>query len=228
MATSEDATPEGATDAEQPPATDASAPAPAAGAGRGRVRLRRAALLAVPALAAGAVLMTLTAQGVLAAQFAISGMPFSVTADNLDGKGFEQFGALDHMIENSPNSGDTGGQVLVAVSAIKSATLTRLCQSVDLGGINLKITAGDAGTPATAADLTTDSDLLSGDAAFTNIEIGGDASTYTKGGVTGPPGVFGQQADTVTIRNLRQHNYATTAGVFKLPNLHLSFSGEGC
>ncbi|WP_354644105.1 DUF6230 family protein [Kitasatospora camelliae] len=196
--------------------------------GRGRVRLRRAALMAVPAVAVGAVLITLTAQGALAAQFSISGMPFTVTADSLDGQGFEQFGALDHMIENSPNQGDTGGQVLVAVSAIKSASLTKLCQSVDLGGINLRITAGDAGTPVTATDLTTDSDALSGDAAFDNIEIGGDASTFNKAGVQGPPGVFGQQADTVAIHNLRQHNYATTAGAFRLPNLHLSFSQNGC
>lgn len=172
--------------------------------------------------------MTLTAQGVLAAQFAISGMPFTVTADSLEGVGFEQFGSLDHMIEGSPNEGDTGGQVLVAVSAIKQAQLTKLCQSVDLGGINLLIKAGDDGTPVTATDLTTDSDMLSGDASFKNIEIGGDASTYTKAGVQGLPGVFGQQADTVTINNLRQHNYATTAGAFKLPHLRLSFSSEGC
>ncbi|MFB8237952.1 DUF6230 family protein [Kitasatospora purpeofusca] len=218
MATSEDAA---------HPTENTEAPA-SPGQDRGRVRLRRTALMAVPAVAAGAVLMALTAQGVLAAQFAISGMPFVVTADSLDGVGFEQFGSLDHMIEDSPNAGDTGGQVLVAVSAIKDASLTKLCQSVELGGINLLIRAGDAGTPVTATDLTTDSDLLSGDAEFKNIEIGGDASTYTKAGVKGLPGVFGQQADTVKIRNLRQHNYATTAGAFKLPNLRLSFSSEGC
>ncbi|MFE7189312.1 DUF6230 family protein [Kitasatospora sp. NPDC057541] len=217
MATSEDAAP-------TTESTTAAAPAQR----RGRVRLKRTALMAVPAVAAGAVLMTLTAQGVLAAQFEISGMAFTVTADSLDGKGFEQFGSLDRMIENSPNAGDTGGQVLVAVSAIKEASLTKLCQSVELGGINLLIKAGDAGTPVTATDLTTDSDLLTGDAEFTNIEIGGDASTFTKAGVKGLPGVFGQQADTVKIKNLRQHNYATTAGAFKLPNLRLSFSSEGC
>ncbi len=221
MATSEDAA--------HPTASTAATASPASPAqDRGRVRLRRTALMAVPAVAAGAVLMALTAQGVLAAQFDISGMPFVVTADSLDGVGFEQFGSLDHMIKDSPNAGDTGGQVLVAVSAIKEASLTKLCQSVELGGINLLIRAGDAGTPVTATDLTTDSDLLTGDAEFKNIEIGGDASTYTKAGVQGLPGVFGQQADTVKIRNLRQHNYATTAGAFKLPNLRLSFSSEGC
>ncbi|PYC84048.1 cholesterol esterase [Streptomyces tateyamensis] len=196
--------------------------------GRGRVRLRRAALMAVPACVAGGVLLTLTAQGVLANQFQISGMAFTVTADRLDGTGFEQFGGLDNMIDNSPNAGNTGGQVLVAVSAIKTAKLTNLCQSVNLGGTNLKITAGKAGAPVTATDLTTDSDVLSGDASFDHIEIGGDASTFDKAGVPGPPGVFGQQANSVVIEHLRQDNYATTAAAFTLPGLHLSFSDTGC
>ncbi|MQS10943.1 cholesterol esterase [Streptomyces kaniharaensis] len=209
-------------------AAAAEAPDTPPGPRRGRVRLKRTALMAVPAVVAGGVLMTLTAQGVLAANFAISGMPFTITADKLDGKGFEQFGSLDHMIPKSPNQGNTGGQVLVAVSAIKNAEITNLCQSVDLGGINLVIHAGDAGTPVSAQDLTTDSDLLSGDASFNNIEIGGDASTYTKAGVKGNPGVFGQQADTVTMTHVRQHNYASTAVQFKLPNLKLSFSSKGC
>ncbi|MEU9187242.1 DUF6230 family protein [Streptomyces sp. NPDC048484] len=195
---------------------------------RGRVRLRRAAVMAVPATAIAAGLMILTAQGALGVQFAISGMPFTVTATELNGKGFEQFGALDHMAEGSPNEGDTGGQVLVVVSAIKKATLTKLCQSVDLGGTNLLIKAGQGSKKVTATDLTTDSSELTGDAAFGNIEIGNDASTLDKAGVQGPKGVFSQQADTVKIANLRQTNYSTTAAVFKLPGLKLSFSEQGC
>ncbi|MFI6408379.1 DUF6230 family protein [Streptomyces sp. NPDC050548] len=195
---------------------------------RGQVRLRRAAVMAVPATLAAAALGILTAQGALGVQFSISGMPFTVTAKSLDGTGFEQFGDLDNMIPNSPNAGDTGGQVLVMTSAIKSATLDSLCQSVDLGGINLLIKAGSGSTKVTATDLTTDSTELSGDAAFGNIEIGNDASTLTKAGVQGKKGVFSQQSDTVHIDNLRQTNYATTAGVFKLPGLKLSFSDSGC
>ncbi|MFE9093473.1 DUF6230 family protein [Streptomyces sp. NPDC007264] len=195
---------------------------------RGRVRLRRAAVMAVPATAIAAGLMILTAEGALGVQFAISGMPFTVTATNLDGTGFEQFGSLDNMAEDSPNAGDTGGQVLVVTSAIKNATLTKLCQSVDLGGTNLLITAGSGAEKVSASDLTTDSTVLSGDASFNNIEIGNDASTLDKAGVQGPKGVFSQQADTVHIGNLRQTNYATTAGVFKLPGLKLRFSDTGC
>jgi hypothetical protein len=195
---------------------------------RGRVRLRRAAVMAVPATLVAATLAVLTAQGALGVQFAISGMPFTVTATELKGTGFEQFGALDHMIEGSPNEGDTGGQVLVITSAIKTATLTNLCQSVDLGGINLLIKAGNAGTPVSATDLTTDSTEVAGDATFDDIEIGNDASTLSAAGVKGPEGVFSQQARTVRIAKLRQTNYATTAGVFKLPGLKLSFSSTGC
>ncbi|WP_020133707.1 DUF6230 family protein [Streptomyces sp. 351MFTsu5.1] len=202
--------------------------APDGSARRGRVRGRRAAIMAVPAVAITAGLAIMTAEGALGVQFAISGMPFTVTATELNGTGFEQFGGLDNMADNSPNAGDTGGQVLVMTSAIKSATLTKLCQSVDLGGTNLLIKAGQGTKKVEATDLTTDSTELSGDASFDNIEIGNDASTLTKAGVKGPLGVFSQQADTVYIANLRQTNYATTAGVFKLPGLKMSFSSSGC
>ncbi|MFJ5772802.1 DUF6230 family protein [Streptomyces sp. NPDC093094] len=226
MASSSDHTPHPGTTPE-PPVND-SAEAPAVPERRGRVRLRRAALPAVAAVAGLAGLAVLTAEGALGVQFAISGMPFTVTATELKGTGFEQFGALDNMAEGSPNAGDTGGQVLVVTSVIKNATLTDLCQSVDLGGTNLLITAGRGEQKVQATDLTTDSTQLSGDARFGNIEIGNDASTLTKGGVQGPIGVFSQQADTVRIDDLRQTNYATTAGVFKLPGLKLRFSESGC
>lgn len=207
------------------PGTSDPSPAPA---GPGRVRLRRTAVMAVPAVALGAALMVLTAQGVLAAQFSISGMPFTVTADSMEGTGFEQYGGLDNMVENSPNAGDTGGQVIVVVTGIRRATIHNLCQSVALGGTNMVITAGKGETPVTATDLVLDSDEMSGNADFDNIEIGGDSSTYTKGPNRGPVGVFGQQADTITMTDLRQNNYATTAAKFKLAGLHLSFKDQGC
>ncbi|MFI6038990.1 DUF6230 family protein [Streptomyces sp. NPDC051315] len=195
---------------------------------RGRVRLRRAAVMAVPATFIAAGLAVLTAQGALGVQFAISGMPFVVTADKLEGDGFAQFGSLDHMIEDSPNQGDTGGQVLVVTSVVKSGKLTNLCQSVDLGGIQLVLTAGDKGTKVGVENLAIDSDEITGNAAFNNIEIGRDASTFDKVDTRGMPGVYGQQADKVVITDLYQHNYAATAAVFKLPDLHMRFGGKGC
>lgn len=195
----------------------------------GRVRWRRFAAIMVAAGAAAGSLVALTAQGVLAAQFSLSGMPFTVTATRLDGTGFEQFATLDHMAPGSPNEGSTGGQLVLVVSAIDSARLTNLCQSVDLGGEHLKITAGTGRTPVTARKMVVDSDLIAGDASFDDIDIGQDASTLTAvPGVTGNIGVFGQQAKTVTIKNLRQNNFATTASQFTLPNLHLSFTSDGC
>ncbi|MFL5999076.1 MAG: DUF6230 family protein [Streptomyces sp.] len=202
--------------------------APAGSARRGRVRGRRAAIMAVPAVVITAGLAIMTAEGALGVQFAISGMPFTVTAESLDGTGFEQFGGLDNMADNSPNAGDTGGQVLVVTSAIKSATLSKLCQSVDLGGTNLRIEAGKGKDKVQATDLTTDSTEMYGNASFDHIEIGNDASTLTKAGVKGPIGVFSQQANSVHIDGLRQTNYATTAGVFKLPGLELTFSSKAC
>jgi hypothetical protein len=195
---------------------------------RGRVRLRRAAVMAVPATFVAAGLAVLTAQGALGVQFAISGMPFVVTADKLEGEGFAQFGTLDHMIENSPNQGDTGGQVLVVTSVVKQGKLTNLCQSVDLGGIQLVLTAGNKGTKVGVENLAIDSDEITGNAAFNNIEIGRDASTFDKVDTRGNPGVYGQQADKVVITDLYQHNYAATAAVFKLPDLHMRFGGKGC
>ncbi|MGW2488921.1 DUF6230 family protein [Streptomyces sp. NPDC001606] len=211
-----------------PSARPSAAGTAAGGERRGRVRARRAAVMAVPATLIAAGLAVLTAQGALGVQFAISGMPFTVTATELNGTGFEQFGGLDNMADGSPNAGDSGGQVLIVTSAIRNATLDHLCQSVDLGGTNLLITAGSGAQKVQASDLTTDSTELSGNAEFNNIEIGNDASTLTKAGKKGPIGVFSQQADTVHIGNLRQTNYATTAGVFKLPGLKLRFSDSGC
>ena len=84
------------------------------------------------------------------------------------------------------------------------------------------------GTPATASNLIVDSDNLSGDATFNNIVIGQDAGTLNEvPGVTGPSGGFAQQADSVTIDNLRQNTWLTTAGSFTLPGFNLTF-GNAC
>lgn len=191
-----------------------------------RWRRFAAALGISGALAAAMVIFT--ANGLLAASFSISGIPFTVTANELHGTGFEQFATVDEVAPGSPNLGDTGGQVVVIVSAIDQATLTNLCQSIDLGGMQLKLTAGDSTRKVSAHTLVVDSDLISGDAEFRQITIGQDASTLDKvPGVKGNIGVFGQQADEVTITNLRQNNWATTAGTFTLPNLRLGFTTSG-
>lgn len=207
-------------------------PSPAEDPSQGKVRLKRFAALMIPATLAGGALVALTAQGVLAAQFSISGIAFTVTADHLHGDGFEQWGAIDNTAPNSPNLTDTGGQATVVVSAIGQAKLYNFCQSVNLGAINLVLRAGRGSTPVTGTDLVVDSDALSGDATFKSLEVGNDATTLNDvPGIAAPPellGDFGQQAKTVDINNLRQDNYATTAGAFSLPGLSMSFQSNGC
>jgi Family of unknown function (DUF6230) len=210
---------------------------PPAGPVQGRVRWRRFAAIFIPAFLAIVVMFFLVAQGVLGASFAVSGQQFTVTANKLSGTGFEQFGSVDATKD--------GTHIPVIVSAIGSANLDHLCQSVALpGGIFLLLKAGGSGTAASASNLVVDSVnatgtgvAQSGDASFSNINIGQDASTLNSiGGGFNPQdhaniplaGTFGQQADSVTINNLRQTAVATTAGTFNLPGLTLGFSGGGC
>jgi hypothetical protein len=214
----------------EPDATDPAEETPAAPPARSGVRWKRfGAMFGITAVLTG-TLVALTAEGVLAANFSISGMPFVVTATKLHGTGFEQYPTVDHMLDDSPWQGDDGPDKIVIVSAIQDGSLTKLCQSVDMGGGFMKITAGDDGTDVTATKLIVDSDSIQGDASFGNINIGQDASTFDEVPGVKPDnaGIFGQQADEVTILNLRQNNYATTAAVFKLPHLRMSFTSTGC
>jgi hypothetical protein len=119
-------------------------------------------------------------------------------------------------------------QAVVMTSVIGDAKITNLCQSVNLVGINLVIRAGRGSNPVHATNLVLDSTDLSGDANFTNIQIGRDAHDLTEDSVKGNPYTFGQQADSVDIDHVRQDSYATTASTFSLPGLSMSFQSEGC
>jgi hypothetical protein len=144
-----------------------------------------------------------------------------VTADRLDGKGFEQYGALD--------SGKTGTHP-VAVIGFDSAQITNLCQSVVVpmpvfGDVSMKLTAGAAGGPKVeATKLYIDADDLHNNAIFNNLDIGVSVDNTTKG--PGPskgdkylPGSFAQQADSAVFTDVKQRAWATTAGTFKLSGL---------
>jgi hypothetical protein len=195
------------------------------GSGGDRTRWRRFAAVAVPSVAAAGAMLVMTANGALAASFAVSGQSFKVSATQLDGDGFEQFGAVDVDKGGTPHP--------VAVSLIGDATLKDLCQSVKvpagpLGNIVVTIKAGGGATPASAKNMVVDAAQLSGDATFTNMEIGRDASTLTRvAGGQGPAGMFGQQAEHVTIDGLQQTAWSTTAGTFKLNGLHLGLAVNG-
>ncbi|OIK05481.1 DUF6230 family protein [Streptomyces monashensis] len=198
---------------------------------RGGTRWKRFAVVMVPSVAATACIGVALAQGALAASFSVSGQSFKVTADRLDGTGFEQYGAID--------SGYTlDGQKTahpVAVSAFKSAKIKNMCQSVVtpnipvFGSVSLTLKAG-ADAPVEASNLYIDLDDLSADATFNNIDIGVAAKDAGKGpGMKGGseqsnPYGFAQQADSATLTNVKQTAWATTAGTFKLSGLHMSVS----
>jgi Family of unknown function (DUF6230) len=185
----------------------------------GKVRWRRFAIVALPAAAIAGTLIGLTAQGAIASSISVSGHEFLVTASQLNGTGFEQF--------RGQVTGASGAQPVV-VSAIHSASLSNLCQSVTMGPVTLRLTAGGGGNPVTADNLIVDASGVSGsEAIFRNIAIGQDAGTLSQDpGAAGQAGGFGQQADSVTINNLVQHTWLTTAGTFTLPGLSIGFGGS--
>jgi hypothetical protein len=194
--------------------------------GIGRVRWRRFAITLIPAFALAVLLMLLSTQAVLAVSISISGEPFTVTAALLKGYGFEQFPVLDHSVINDlPGKSN---QISLEATAIRSAKISHLCQSVRIGPLSMVIKAGGGSTPVSATDLVVDADRFSGGVAkFTHLSQGQDASTLNQvPGVRGPAGAFALQAATVTITNLRQHAYATTAGTFTLPGFSLRFGGS--
>jgi Family of unknown function (DUF6230) len=186
----------------------------------GRVKWKRFAIVMLPSAVVAAVLIGLTAEGAIGANISVSGQEYLVTATQLNGTGFEQFGS---------QVSQGGKQIPVAESAIRSATLSNLCQAVSMGPVTLLLRAGrSAGNPVSASNLIVDASSLSGNATFHNIAIGQDAGTLNQvPGTAGTPGTFGEQADSIRIDNLVQHTWLTTAGTFTLPGLSLSINTSG-
>jgi uncharacterized protein DUF6230 len=190
----------------------------------GRTNWRRFAVAtAVPTVAVGALVFGM-ASGAFGASFTVSGQPFKISADRLEGTGFAQYGGVEK------TAGDK--QIPVAKSGIASADLYNLCQSVRVPGspISLTIRAGrDDDKPAKATNLLIGMTELSGDAVFTDINIGADASTLGLGGpeAKGEVGAFGQEAKHVVIDDLKQTAVSTTAGTFTLTGLNLKINLPG-
>jgi hypothetical protein len=197
----------------------------------GKVKWRRFAIAIVPAVAVAGTLVGLTAKGALASSISVSGQEYTVSASELSGQGFEQFGTwipgADQSVPDPTGATSTKG-TLVMESAMTSADLYNLCQQVTVGPFTLTLTAGSSTDPAVAQNLIVDAASQTGSSAvFTNISIGNDASTLTEDpGVEGAAGSFAQQADSVTINNLVQKTWLTTAGTFTLPDLSLGFGGS--
>ncbi|MER8011172.1 DUF6230 family protein [Streptomyces sp. NPDC059690] len=196
---------------------------------RGGTRWKRFAVVMVPSVAATAAIGVALAQGALAASFSVSGQQFKVTADQLEGDGFSQYGAIDsgYTLDGKKTAHP------VAVSAFKSASIKGLCQSVVtpnvpiFGSVSLILKAGGGDKPVEADNLYIDLDDLSADATFTNIDIGVAAGNASKGpgiksGDAANPYGFAQQAEHASLSGVKQTAWATTAGTFKLSGLKMS------
>jgi hypothetical protein len=205
----------------------------------GRTRWRRFLVVLAPAYAAIAGLIFLAASGTLAVSFAVSGTALTITADKLstgaadgNGVGLYQFGVADFAGNGTP--------VPQVETIIPNATLTNLCQSVSVGPVSLRTTAGTAaGSPVTATGLVVDAtSIQASSATFTNIDIGQDmgqfanpALTEPTGRGTGPnvatgpvpAGTFGQTASGATLGGLRQVANGQTAASLTLPGLNVAF-----
>lgn len=190
------------------------------GAEFGRVRWKRFAIIIIPAAIVASAMILATAEGVLAASFAVSGNVFKFSVDELQATGFAQFGALDHEKDGTPHP--------VLVSAFRHATITNLCQSAKVGPFVARFTAGRGSRRASASNLVIDIASLHDDVAFTNLQSGRDASTLNEGppGVVGAAGMFGQQATTIRLTDIKATAWALTAGTFKLPGLSVGFGSE--
>jgi hypothetical protein len=179
----------------------------------------RLLLVAVPVGVLSAVTLGTVANGAVPVSFSISGQQFQISASKLQGTDFSQYAGV---------AKDTAGNDRqVAIANIGSASLSDLCQSVTtdtpMGKVGVMITAGGNGNPATAKDLQIGMTDLKGDATFNDIRIGVDASTVNTP-AKGSAGDFAQDAQSLTIDNVQQTAWSTTAGVFTLTGMHLQIT----
>ena len=190
----------------------------------GRTSWKRLGIVMVPTVVAAGALAVAMANGAIAASFAVSGQQFKLSAGSIVGQGFVNYGTVDKHAD--------GSVVPAAVSGFASADITDLCQSVVttlpvIGDVTLTIKAGAGKSPVHADNLIVDlSQLNAGDAKFTKINIGQDASTLSGSaeGAVGQAGLFGQQAETATLTGVQQTAYSTNAGSFELHDMSMGVS----
>ena len=189
---------------------------------KGRFTAKRAGrilIAAVPVAVAATVVLGGVAQGAVPVSFAISGSQFKISASALNGTGFSQYAGV--------TNDSKGGAHQVAIANIANATLANMCQSVTsntpLGKVGVKITAGGGGKPVVAQGLQIGMTDLKGDATFTNIRIGLDASTVNTA-AKGSAGDFAQDSDGIKITDLQQVSWSTTAAVFELNGMHVALT----
>lgn len=190
----------------------------------GRVDWRKSALVALPAAALVGVLGVVTAQGALAASFAVSGTSFQVSSSKLSSKGLASYVHTDRSVDGKGHP--------VALLGIGEATLSDICQAAEVttpvGKVVFKLTAGGPAGQVTASNLVIDGEDLEGDATFGTAQIGRDASTLDQvDGVRGEPGKFGLQAGNIEVVGVKSHAWSATGGDFRLKGMKLDVSLDG-
>lgn len=190
----------------------------------GRVNWKRTVAVAMPAVVAVGALAMVTAQGALAASFAVSGTSFQVSSSKLSSKGLASYVQTDRSVDGKGHP--------VALLGIGEATLSDICQSAEvgtpLGTVVFRLPAGGPAGEVTASNLVIDGEDLDGDATFGTAQIGRDASTLDEvDGVRGEPGKFGLQAGNIEVLGVKSHAWSATGGNFKLKGMKLSVSLDG-
>lgn len=194
----------------------------------GKTRWRRFTILFAPALAAIALMVYGVMSGVVAVSFAMSGLPFKLSAANMSGDGFVQYAFVDPVTNADsqiPAASRSSNNVADTVTVLQTATISDLhqtvCGTLPTGGALLvTIDAGRNGHPATATNLVVNAPLMTADdATFSNIKIGQDAGTALGGSANGG---FSQAATHVSINGLNQLAVGTSAGTFVLTGLNLT------
>src|SRR5699024_12870747 len=92
-----------------------------------------------------------------------------------------------------------------------------------VGKVGVLTKAGGEREPASAKDLKTGMTGLKGDAEFENIRIGVDASDVNTT-AKGSKGDFAQDSDTISIKDLEQASWSTTASGFTLKDMLLTLT----
>ncbi len=191
---------------------------PDAQAPKGRTRWTVFAMvLTVGVLGVGAMFTGMSG-GALAASFAVSGTSYKASADKLTAEGVVQFGSVDR-------SADEAHPVLV--NGFRHAKLTNFCQSVvvpgipGVGPVTIRIEAPGG---MEARNLVIGIEKVTGDLTLNDVQIGRDAGSFDAGppGLHGPAGAFGIQASGMTITNLRQKAWSTTASTLSLTDVRIS------
>ncbi|WP_326647549.1 MULTISPECIES: DUF6230 family protein [unclassified Streptomyces] len=194
--------------------------------GFGRTRWKRFAVVLGAGVTAAAALGIGMAQGALAASFFISGQRFQVGADTIKVRGLSIYGMVDVTKK--------GTLVPVAVTGLRSAKISGLCQSVVvpipvLGPYTLRLTGGDR-SPTEAKNMFIDATSLSaGQANLDDLDIGVAAGAVSKGPINpedrdsrffDPNGVA-QQAVSAVLTDVRTTAVAVSAATLNIPELDL-------